>query len=232
MPVQRFIQTKSIAVNVKDIDTSQRIVKGYFASFGTLDSDGDVFQKGAFAKSIAENGPASARARIKHLYNHWDAVGVLKELQEDESGLFFVSQLGRHTLGEDTLKMYEDEIITEHSVGFQTISEQKQQGGNYITEAKLWEGSSLDKWGANMNTPVIKSADAAHYMLKRMAKLEKALRDGTYTDETMNSLEIQLKYIQQYISEITLAGHQAPPAPRDKEKALNIINLIIHNKKN
>lgn len=205
----RYFQTKTIPVNVKDIDREQRIVKGYFASFDTLDHDGDIFRHGAFAKSIRENGPEGTK-RIKHLFNHWDAVGVLQELKEDEQGLAYVSKIGRHTMGDDVLKMYEDEIITEHSVGFQTVSEHK-ESANIITEVKLWEGSCLDKWGANMNTPVVKSMESVNEMQRRIDKLTKALREGSYTDETFAQLEIQLKIIQQMMT--TLAEESPGPEP-------------------
>lgn len=191
-------KTKSIPVNVKDIDNAGRIVKGYFASFGTLDSDGDIFKKGAFKKTINEN-----RERMKHLFNHWDTVGVIKELEEDNEGLYFVSQLGRHTLGKDVMLMYEDGIITEHSVGFETIKENKEGQANVITEVKMWEGSSLDKWGANMNTPAVKSKEKTDWMVKKIQSMENALKDGTYTDDMFIQLEIQLKQIQQFLLQTT-----------------------------
>lgn len=224
--MKRYIQTKSIPVDVKDIDKKDRIVKGYFASFDTLDSDGDIFQKGVFAKSIAENGPTSEKKRIKHLFNHWDTVGVIQELKEDDRGLYFISKMGRHTLGEDVLKMYEDGIVTEHSVGFKTTSEVKKDSANIITEAVLWEGSSLDKWGANMNTPALKSVETVSELRRRIATLEKALRDGTYTDETFVELEIQLKFIQQYLEETTETGHDAPLPPENKADLSKIINNL------
>jgi phage head maturation protease len=43
---------KSFELGFKDIDKKEGIVSGYFASFNTLDSDGDIFVQGAFTKSI------------------------------------------------------------------------------------------------------------------------------------------------------------------------------------
>jgi len=214
-----YYQTKSIPVNVKDIDIPGRIVKGYFASFETLDSDGDIFRKGAFTKTIAEN-----KDRIKHLFNHWDAVGVLQELKEDENGVYFVSQMGRHTLGNDVLLMYEDGIVTEHSVGFQTIKQHKEGKANIIMEVKMWEGSSLDKWGANMNTPVVKSSAKTNEMIKRLQALEKALKEGKYSDDMFVELEIQIKQIQQFLQDTTQEPDNTTQEPEAKD--LNIDNLI------
>ena len=78
---------KTIDVKISDVDLKSRQVKGYFASFDTLDSDRDVIRKGAFAKSIQENGVDSAGNRkIAHLRNHdWEQqIGKLTELGEDE----------------------------------------------------------------------------------------------------------------------------------------------------
>ena len=49
-----LLEYKSISGNINDIDVKNRIVTGYLANFGTKDSDDDVIEKGAFAKSIKE----------------------------------------------------------------------------------------------------------------------------------------------------------------------------------
>ena len=209
------MNNKACNLQIKGLDFKNRIVEGYFASFDTVDSDNDMFIKGAFAKSIQENGPNSTTKRIKHLYNHWDTAGVIQELAEDSQGLRYVSKIGNHTLGSDVLNMYQDGIITEHSVGFNIVKSEKNPNGNYnaLLEVKLWEGSSLDKWGANMNTPVIKSLDefkewSAHWE-KRFDTLTKALRGRTnYTDETYDNLEIQ---IMQLKDAFKLALNQVQP---------------------
>lgn len=221
----KYYEIKSIPVKVEDIDKESRIVKGMFASYGTLDADGDIFSPGVFGKSISENGPASAKPRIKHLFNHWDAVGVPQELTETASGLVFVSKIGRHTLGNDVLMMYEDGIITEHSIGFQTLREQKETAGNLIIEAKMWEGSSLDKWGANMNTPVLKG-ETVEQLIARLGRMQKALRDGTYTDETFIELEIQIKQVQQHLANTTAAGQ--PPQPEFKGLDLDKLTKMFN----
>jgi phage head maturation protease len=42
---------------IKDLDTKQGIVTGYYSVFGNIDSDGDMIMPGAFLKTISENGP-------------------------------------------------------------------------------------------------------------------------------------------------------------------------------
>ena len=204
---------KSCSIKIKDLDSKKGIVQGYFASFGTLDSDEDVFEKGAFKKSILEVGPKSQKPRVKHLLDHSTAkaIGTLLELEEDNIGLLYTSQLGRHSLGRDALMMYEDGIITEHSVGFNTIkSENGTAGYNIIKEARLWEGSSLQAWGANMNTPVVGVKTFTKEDIKeRINKFQKALRVGNYTDETFEMLLIELEQLKGLIlqAEVAMPPH-------------------------
>jgi len=106
---------------IKDVDLQKRTVQAYYYNSQTVDSDNDIILPGAYAKSITERGPKSALPRIKHLFNHWDAAGVILELGEDENGGWFLSKLGRHQVGRDVLTMYDDGIITEHSHGFEVV---------------------------------------------------------------------------------------------------------------
>lgn len=206
----------------KDADVSKGIVTGYFASFGNKDADGDIILKGAFARTLKENGPQSAKPRIKHLFNH-DAtkpLGKLMMLVEDEKGLYYESQIGTHALGKDFLKMVESGLISEHSIGFKTIKEDKKTDANYMHELKLWEGSSLTAWGANEETPLtgMKSLEKAQAASNRIEMITKALRDGTYTDETFDLLEIELKQLQQlYISLRATTDSESTTLPETKE---------------
>ena len=97
------LKFKNTALGIKDVDLSKRTVEGYFASFGNKDSDGDIIVKGAAKKTISEN-----RDRIAHLLQHdiTSPIGKLLELEEDNKGIRFVSQLSQSTKGRDTLILY------------------------------------------------------------------------------------------------------------------------------
>lgn len=190
----------------KDADMKQGIVTGYFASFGNKDLDGDVILKGAFARTINATGPDSAQPRIKHLQNHDSSkpLGKLTVLKEDEIGLYYESKIGTHGLGQDFIKMVESGLITEHSIGFKTIKQDKKSDANYMSELQLWEGSSLTAWGANHKTPVtgMKSM-AATDIADRIKALEKFCRNTTATDETIELLLIEIKQLHQLIMDIS-----------------------------
>lgn len=224
--------------DIKDINVKDRIVQAYYFNSQSIDSDGDIISIDAYDKSIEERGPKSSQPRIKHLFNHWDGTGVVQELGRDDKGGWFISKLGRHSTGRDTLLMYEDGLITEHSHGFETVNsgEETINGKNIrrIKEGVLWEVTSLDKWGANMNTPVMKSLEDRNYWTKRIDKLMKALNSGTYTDETFELLEIQLIQIKEMIR-LFDKPEQLPTPDRaggqPTSKMPNYDRLIINAKK-
>lgn len=196
-------QVKNYGQTVKDVDTKNGIVTGYFSSFDIVDSDEDVIVKGAFKKSIAENGP-NATGRIKHLLQHNTSMPLSTPhvLEEKAKGLYFESKISHTSYGKDTLLLYADGVFNEHSIGFRTITEEKRNDANYILEVKLWEGSTVT-WGANDQTPFtgFKSAEQTiEDLSKRLDKLVKAIRGGKYHDDTYHLLEVEIEQIKSLIA--------------------------------
>ena len=64
--MKKVFSTKDIAYSVKDMDMKQGIVQLYASTFDKLDDDGDVMRRGAFTKTIQENG-VEGKNRIKQL---------------------------------------------------------------------------------------------------------------------------------------------------------------------
>ena len=228
----------SLRLRIKDVDGKKGIVTGYFSDFNSIDSDGDIIKPGAFQKSISQNGPQSGKPRIKHLLNHDSSkpLGVLEVLKEDNKGLYYESRLGTHSLGVDFIKMVDSGLITEHSIGFQTIKYNQLKPWNEwkpgeaareLTELKLYEGSSLTAWGANMNTPLtgLKTEQKVKKINDRIDVLIKALRDGSFTDETFDLLEIELKQMQQAMIDLTTEPEQTTQP--DEEKAVADIKQFL-----
>ena len=190
------IQLKSLSKGaVVDVDTTKKIVVGYFAKFeDEPDSDGDIIARGAFTKTLAMNGPQSGN-RIWHLWNHNLSEPINKPylLAEDASGLRFETKFPDTTVGRDKLTLYQEGAITEHSFGFNVINNEMKGGFNYLTELRMWEGSSV-LWGANKNSNTV-GLKSDEFALKTNI-LESLLRNGTLSDETFRMIEKLLKDIQ------------------------------------
>ncbi len=225
---------KSFSLDIKDLDKKQGIVTGYFSNFDTKDSDGDVIRKGAFTKSIMENGP-EGKGRVKHLFNHdpGKPLGLITMLKEDDYGLYYESKVGTHSLGQDFIKMAESGLIREHSIGFSTIKEGKNAKENYneIFEVKLYEGSSLTAWGANENTPLLDMKGVKLQDISdRIKAFEKFVRNTDATDETIELCLLQIKQLGELVESMTTQPVETVE-PDDEAKKLReaIILLTIEN---
>jgi HK97 family phage prohead protease len=220
---------KNQSLEVKDVDTKQGIVSGYFSAFGMVDSDGDIMMPGAFKRSIQDWGP-DAKGRIKHLLNHDPSkpLGKIMELKEDGYGLFYRSQVGKHQLGQDFVKMVESGLISEHSIGFRTLREQKNDSANEIHEVMLFEGSSLTAWGANEHTPMlgIKSIKNIDEIKEQIRNFEKFIRNSDVTDETIELCLIKVRQLAQAVEQMssTKATHEEPKQQKGEE--VNVSSLI------
>jgi hypothetical protein len=207
-----LFQTKNIDFQIKDIDTAGRRVKMALSRFNNVDSDGDIIVKGAFSKSIQERGPDSqSNRKIKFLRYHdfENQIGVFKQLEETPDYLLAYADLGRSTKGNDAFLDYQDGIITEHSIGFQTINDKieiRQDGTQILKEVILWEGSAVT-FGANSETPLFSvskgnSEDYLEKLNKKMNGLTNALKNGKGTDERLEAIEMNIRVCQTKYNEV------------------------------
>jgi uncharacterized protein len=219
--------TKGINQGFQDQDMKQGIVSGYFAMFGNKDLDGDIIERGAFAKTIAERGP-HGKQLIKYLLDHdkTKVVAKINELYEDEKGLRYVAKIGTHSAGQDFQKMIESELVNQHSFGF-SVPKDKQyfdqsRKANIIKEVMMYEGSAIQFLGANPETSMIdlkSESDAMEYL----EKLEKFLRTSGATDETLIVIENKLKSLSELLKPVntTLENQKA-----DEDKIKSLIDLL------
>lgn len=189
---------------VIDVDIEKRIVTGYASKFGNVDLHGDMIMPGAFTKTITERG-VNGKNEIWFLHNHDtnSPLGKPTMLKEDNFGLYFEAKIVDTEIGEDILKLYQEGLINQHSIGFSTIKETFIEGKEntkpyyQINEVKLFEFSSV-LWGANPDTPFLglKSLDDVSEFQKRFDKLYKQLKSGNLKDETYELLEIEYNFIK------------------------------------
>ena len=206
-----LFQTKNIELSVKDVDTAGRRVKIMLSKFDNVDSDGDVIVKGAFAKSIKERGPdAQSNRKIKFLRYHdfEHQIGIFTKLEESADGLLAYADLGRSTKGEDAFLDYQDGLITEHSIGFQTISDkiEYRHAHQVLKEVILWEGSAVT-FGSNAETPLFtvskgNGKDYLEKLNKKMNGLTSALKNGKGTDDRLEQIEMNLRVCQTKYNEV------------------------------
>ena len=127
----------------ENANVEERTFEGYAAAYGNVDSDGDIIQMGAFAKSIQEGFPAG---RIKVLYQHErdKPIGMPIEMREDDRGLYVKARVSKTRTGDETLELMRDGVLDRMSVGFRVPtgkSEIRGDGVRVIREGKLMEFS-------------------------------------------------------------------------------------------
>lgn len=199
-------QSKIFNLKALDVDSSTKRVKVAISEMESVDRDGDVFDPSAWTKTIKEKGPSGTN-EVWHLLDHttksFSALSKFSELFVEDRKLIGVSQYkNSFAWREVAWPLYEAKEITQHSVGFKTIKENKAGDHNLITEAELYEGSAV-LWGANPNTPtmqVVKSLmnhddDMDITAAEKIEQITKRIREGKF-DEKAELLIIELKRLQ------------------------------------
>jgi HK97 family phage prohead protease len=209
----KHYQVKDISNGIEDMDVRSRNVKTVWAMCGNVDLDNDVIVPEAFSRTITARGPKGKNliwSLVDHKSSIKFALGKPKELYFEGNALIAVTEIIETQMGEDMLKLYEANLINQHSIGFSTIKSEMDNstGIRTIKELMLYEGSAV-LWAANPETPTLamykgmEQAEVQETLNGRLEKLLKAFKHGTFTDETFSLLEIEIKQIQTAISELT-----------------------------
>ena len=136
------IERKTIEFEVKEVDEEEGTFTGYASTFSDVpDSYGDIVDPGAFKKTLK-----AQKGRIVSLFNHsfMEPIGKPTEMVEDEKGLLIKAKL---SLGvqraRETLALMKDGVITQMSIGYQTIKEKTIDGIRHLQEIKLYDVSPV-----------------------------------------------------------------------------------------
>lgn len=137
-----MLERKTVKFEVKDVNEEEGTFVGYAATFSKHpDSYGDIIDPGAFKKTLKEAGD-----RVKILWNHYplEPIGKPLEISEDEKGLLVKGKL---SLGvqraREILSLMRDGVITEMSIGYNTMKETWEEGIRHLQEVRLWDVSPV-----------------------------------------------------------------------------------------
>jgi len=110
---------KSLNLQEAEFKTNlkKREWEGYGSTFGNMDSYGDIIERGAFRKTILERGPVGT-GQIKALWEHWEPLGKIVQLEEDSNGLWVKGQATDTLENQDRLKYMADGVVDSMSIGF------------------------------------------------------------------------------------------------------------------
>ncbi|MEM7741177.1 MAG: HK97 family phage prohead protease [Pseudomonadota bacterium] len=112
--------------------------EGMAAIFGEPDRTRDVFDCGAFTKSLR----ASWKVRLLLNHNTDCVIGCIDDLQETSRGLYVRAHITPDLeVNRDVARLIKDGALDGLSVGFKTRKSRRDGGVRYISEAELWEVS-------------------------------------------------------------------------------------------
>jgi HK97 family phage prohead protease len=209
-----FYEYKSIKAEIKDVDQAQGIVTGYFSVFDSKDADNDVIVKGAFERSLNNNG-----TRIKHLWQHDVRFPLSKPsvLIEDNKGLYFESKVSKTSYGKDVLQLYQDGVVDEHSIGFRTVKSANKKDYTELQEVKIFEGSTVT-FGANEHAKFTgMKGMTSEDIISKMDSVYKSLKNGSFeNEEIFENLEIYFNQLKQYLTEVTQPAQKALDPNKDE----------------
>ncbi|WP_301925164.1 HK97 family phage prohead protease [Corynebacterium glaucum] len=207
-------------LSVKSADDGSREITGYASTFGTVDAYGDTITPGAFSETIQEHLISNKPVPILFEHNRDAAghVGEVKEMREDDHGLFIRAVLDDTPEGLKAYRLVKSRRINGLSIGFYPIevspSEVDGQAVNAISKLTLAEVSLvLNPANADALITSVKSshlaATAAREVLipsAHLAELNKSFdKTGDLKDLT-NTLDRQRQL---------LASRSAADAYRD-----------------
>ena len=214
-----------------DADSKAGIVKGYASVFGNVDSDGDIITKGAYQKTIKENG-----YRVKYLYQHDmdKPLGKMVHLEEDQNGLMFEARIPKTQLGKDVIELMKAGVITENSVGILPIQKQMNENGyREINEVKLFEVSAVTL-AANDAALILDVKGNVDFdkVNKRYDRLATLIRKGGISDELGYAIESEILKLKSIFENATLPTIEVTEPDEIKtDKTFDIFKTILNNLK-
>ncbi|MEL7027675.1 MAG: HK97 family phage prohead protease [Pseudomonadota bacterium] len=127
---------------VRDSGPRTAEISGYASVFGAQDLNGDIVERGAFARSLRRR-PVR---QIKMLYQHAadKPIGVWREVREDARGLFVRGELALDLpLAEEALSLLRIGAVDGLSIGFQAVRSRRERRSSIrrLIEVDLWEVS-------------------------------------------------------------------------------------------
>jgi len=201
-----------IGDQVIDYDEKNGIVKGYGSYFDNKDSDMDIIRKGAYQKTIKENGE-----RVKYLYQHdmMQPIGKMKELYEDDKGLVFVAEIPKTQLGNDVMELMKAGVITENSVGIMPIVKENKGDYRELREVKLYEISAVTL-AANDQAKIldVKGLKNIDQVYKRYDNICKLLRKGNISNDMGYALESEILKLKTYFINATQPSEITEPVEK------------------
>lgn len=211
--------------------------EGLLSAYGNVDSDNEVFERGAYTKTLKEKG---GKLVLCYQHDHKQPIGFM-DVKETEEGLEVKGYLNLDEANPTARRAYSDIKFLRDggmrmglSVGFMRIPGKSylKNGITYIKEVKLVEGSVVTV-PANDQTWIESVKSGRAISRARREVIEAALAASKVTNETLQALLSEADAgtsIEPEAAKSAAAEAAAIPAKPDLSKIHSAIKLITNFK--
>jgi len=120
-------------------------LEGYLAVFGNIDLGGDVIEKGAFKKTIANIKANGIPLLADHVASVSSVLGTIFDAREDDHGLYVKARFSAAPSAQDVRIKLVEGHLGRMSIGYApekfSYGEKDGKSVRFLKEIKLWEGS-------------------------------------------------------------------------------------------
>ena len=200
-------------------------ITGYGAIFDNIDRGGDVIKKGAFNKTISENG-GSVIMVANHDQNK--PIGRVTEMKEDATGLLFKGYLAKTDRAQEYKQLMKDGVVDSFSIGYAVVKgDENNHGGRDLSELKLFEISPvaipMNPEAKLLEVKNIAKDDNQKEIIERFELLAKNI--GKKTMKLQNEAEI-LKLAELYKSITQPLQADTEPIIEEVDESLQFFNAL------
>jgi len=131
-------------VEIKAVDTAQRLIQGYAAAVGNKDRVGDIIDSGAFDRTLKEND--DVLVFIGHDSSRL-TVGEPVSMRADTKGLLTSTRVYNTPAGDELLEVAKQRMASGRtlgmSIGYRTVKDRYSGGARHLLDVDLLEYSFL-----------------------------------------------------------------------------------------
>jgi HK97 family phage prohead protease len=167
----RSFQIKNLSFEEQD---GFAYFEGYAAIFGNEDLTGDIIEKGAFRKTLADLKASNKVIPLLYQHNPDKPIGVVKEIFEDDRGLYIKGEINLQTeKGKEAYALLKQGALNGLSIGYEVMKYTHRSGKRILTEIKLWE-ISIVTFPANEQANIVRVKKVVPYQNLPLADLDTA----------------------------------------------------------
>ena len=169
-------------LRVKDFGENGEF-SGYGSVFGNRDSYGDIVEKGAFAKTLAEHAEKGSMPKLFWQHDPWMPIGKWLEIEEDDIGLKVTGRLNMEVQqGREAYALLKAGDIDGLSIGYRVLKAEDDETQNvqFLKELDLVEVSVVSL-GANDRALVSAVKNIRGGGLPSLPEFEAFLREAGFS---------------------------------------------------